>query len=285
MRVIVKAALAVAIGAATLSGAYAQSSRASHPVFRGGAYGYDGAFPPGGMRRGDGTMMYFAGSTTLVIGCRPGRFCQVELPKGETIVAKALYDSVRWEAPDTAYGTALSHRIVVVKERSDDPTLSTQLIILTNGPTGRYTLTIKAMRDAPRNGTQIAFITRAPAAAPQGPTTSSDAVATQGVAAADEPCVKHEPAVYAGWDSHIEYAPTAVYEDSVHTCIVMPNNVRQLPIVLAYGVEGPEIVNYRYSDGLFIVDGVRDHIVLQLGTTGKNSHIDIYRQAEKTAKS
>jgi type IV secretory pathway VirB9-like protein len=289
-----QAALAAAIVATAVTPTYAQGTqgnRASHPAFHyDGVMSYDNGYPPGGARRGDGTMQYLAGSTTLVIGCRPGRFCQIEVPQGETIVSKALYDAVRWEAPDTAYGTQLSRRIVVIKERSDDPTLSTQLVILTNGAAGRYTVTIKAMKDAPRNGTQIAFVSRrpAPSGSPRGPATSAAAIAqsapaVQG-ATGDQPCVKREPATYGGWDSHSDYAPTAVYEDSIHTCIVMPNNVRQLPIVLAYGVEGPEIVNYRFNSGVFVVDGVRDHLILQLGTTGKKSHLDIYREPERTAR-
>ena len=66
--------------------------------------------------------------------------------------------------------------------------------------------------------------------------------------------------------------PREVFADgSGHTCVVMPAHIQEAPVVFRADSDGDEMVNYRYrDDGMLIVDGTPDVLVLQDGS-GKGS--------------
>jgi type IV secretion system protein VirB9 len=75
-----------------------------------------------------------------------------------------------------------------------------------------------------------------------------------------------------GWFSSSDchsIEPERVFDDGVHTYIQMPaglGNHGGLPSILARNVDGkPAIINWRFRDGYFVVDGVPDQIDLIAG--------------------
>lgn len=242
-------------------------------------------YPNGGVRRSDGTTMYQAGRSPISIGVRPGRFAIIELPYGETIVSKALFDPVRWEAPDSAFGTNLGNRVAVVKEKSSRTDISTQLVLLTNGSTGKYVVTIHAMWNAPESGTSIGFYA--------GRNYSNHSTPPRDVAAApgpspQPPCSQHDGRVFGGYAKPVTgYNPSEVYADGDHECIVMPAGLQQLPIVLAINDSSgqDELINYRFINNAFVVDGMRRHLVLMLGTNQKNGRVNVVYEGPRPESS
>lgn len=75
-----------------------------------------------------------------------------------------------------------------------------------------------------------------------------------------------------GWFSSSDCGsirPLRIFDDGVHTYIQMPEGLGShggLPSILARNVDGkPAIINWRYRDGYYIVDGVPDQIDLIAG--------------------
>ena len=74
-----------------------------------------------------------------------------------------------------------------------------------------------------------------------------------------------------GWFSSSQCGdirPVRVFDDGAHTYIQMPQGIdhRGVPSILAQNLDGkPAIINWRYRDGYFIVDGVPPEIQLIAG--------------------
>ena len=68
-------------------------------------------------------------------------------------------------------------------------------------------------------------------------------------------------------EGNAKFAPVRVYNNSVKTILEMPRSVAtgKLPSLLVINAGQRELINYRYRDGKFVVDGLPDQIALLLG--------------------
>lgn len=230
-------------------------------------------YPQGGRPNGHGFWVYDVQGQPISVGCNPSALCQIVLPAGEKISAKAIQDATSWDVPDTAYGPD-GRSLLIVKVRSVDPLqgndIRTQLVVITDRAQWPYTINLYASSRAPSDGTRIEL------EHPQAAVHEARRVVVRSTPAPTlppvvQPCSKRESTRY-GFRGEVRFMPREVFADgSGHTCVVMPAHIQEAPVVFRADSDGDEMVNYRYrDDGMLIVDGTPDVLVLQDGS-GKGS--------------
>ncbi len=190
----------------------------------------------------------------------PLRVTTLTLPPGETIVAKAAGDTVRWQIGETTSGTGAaqqSHVLLKPLQRG----LETNLVLTTNrrvymlqlksGPPDAFNAAVTwDVPPAPVEtaATDVAASTSDPVVAPAAPVDGRYRVSPQG----------RRP----------RWTPTAVMNDGVRTFITFPPDMQvdESPALLVVAANGQtQMVNYRQEGGVFIVDRVFDKAELRLG--------------------
>lgn len=208
-----------------------------------------------------------------VFGWREGRVYQIwtaplrvttlTLSPGETVTAKAAGDTVRWQIGESRSGEdaqARTHVLIKPLQRG----LETNLVLTTNQRV--YLLSL-------RSGDVEAF--NVAVSWEGGPTPSPVAVAE--ASPASLPPVDVSAAVPQGaLDARYRitargrppaWTPTAVFNDGTRTFITLApeTEMDEAPALFIRADGGEQLVNYRQSDGLLIVDRVFQEAELRLG--------------------
>lgn len=80
--------------------------------------------------------------------------------------------------------------------------------------------------------------------------------------------------------------PLHVMDDGAKTYIQMPPETihRELPVLVVQGPSGPEMVNYRVKNNMYIVDRLFDRAALLLGSGKHQVRVELIRQAGISTK-
>ncbi|WP_257576208.1 P-type conjugative transfer protein TrbG [Vibrio parahaemolyticus] len=82
-------------------------------------------------------------------------------------------------------------------------------------------------------------------------------------------------------EGNTRFTPVRVYNNSVKTILEMPRSVAtgKLPSLLVINAGQRELINYRYRNGKFVVDGLPEQIALLLGA-GKHQQTVLIKRKE-----
>ncbi|MBB1177730.1 TrbG/VirB9 family P-type conjugative transfer protein [Brevundimonas aurantiaca] len=195
----------------------------------------------------------------------PLRVTTLTLGPGETLIAKAAGDTVRWQIGEAASGEGPDRRVHVLLKPLERG-LETNLVLTTNQRVYLVDL---------RSGAADAF--NAAVAWDSSPTFGVDVGSAP---IASEPRVRApDPVVLPEWPLDARYrlepqgrrprwTPSAVFNDGRRTFIAFPADLQvgEAPALFAIAPDGEaQLVNYRQAGGLFIVDRVLDRAELRLG--------------------
>ena len=190
----------------------------------------------------------------------PLRVTVLTLAPGETVSAKAAGDTVRWQIGESASGSGQDARThVLIKPLRAG--LETNLVLTTNQRV--YLLTLRSGEAEAFNPAVVWDHGSRPVrlAAPADPPPSVDveAVAPQGPLDAR---FRIQPQGRAP-----VWTPTAVFTDGVRTFIALSPDARvsEAPALFVRRNGELQLVNYRQSDGLIIVDRRFDEAELRVG--------------------
>lgn len=221
---------------------------------------------PGRFRGGVQVFTYAAGRI-YEVWTAPLRVTTLTLAPGETLISKAAGDTVRWQIGETTSGAGAAqtaHVMVKPLRRGLETnlTLSTServyLIALRSGGPDAFNTEV-AWETAPARpeatGADAASAAAPPAlapapASPQPPSPGLDAR------------YRVEPA-----GRRPAWTPLAVFTDGIRTYLSFPPGLaaQEAPALFVAGPDGPQLVNYRQRDGLWVVDQVLDRAELRLG--------------------
>jgi type IV secretion system protein TrbG len=188
----------------------------------------------------------------VAVLCQPLFVCDIVLDRSETILAMATGDSARWLLSTVMSGPDAQTPHVLVKPT--DYGLRTDLIITTDKRVCYMILVSAAHNDQRRMRlyypvADVAHIIQ------------NSYVAPDGQVSLDR--------LDLAYRMHGErsFMPTRVSNDGSHTYIQMPTGIEDMPVVFAVANDGSDaVVNYRFRDGMFVVDGVPQRLVLVQGS-------------------
>jgi P-type conjugative transfer protein TrbG len=197
--------------------------------------------------------------------CQPLFVCDIVLDPGETILAMATGDSVRWILNTVMSGRDADTPHVLVKPT--DFGLRTNLIISTDRRVC-YVILVSVRHDYQYHArfyypiADVAHITQSMPDDGDGPNVD----------------VEHVDTAYRiSGDRHV--APLRVLNDGVHTYIQMPKSATDLPVVYTVAPDGSDaLINYRFRHSMFVVDGVPNKLVLVLGSGRGQKRCTIERE-------
>ena len=203
----------------------------------------------------------FADGAIYHVITAPERVTDIALQAGETLVAVASGDTVRWVIGDTTSGSGPEKRThVLVKPFS--ASLATNLVITTDRRSYHIALTSvskTAMAALSWTYPQDALIALKRATA--------DAQAAQPVAAGIDVDQLHFN--YAVSGDKPAWRPLRAFDDGRQTCIEFPAAlaVGEAPPLFLLDRKGEaQLVNYRVKDRFYVVDRIFDVAELRLGT-------------------
>lgn len=215
------------------------------------------------IRAPDGGVTYFYGRALPSVVCAPLKTCDIQLEPGEQISKNGLNagDTVRWNFTPTVSGQgaqAVTHILV----KPTDVNIETTLQIATNRRA--YLLKLTAKHNDWMPIVKFDY--------PETLQVAMDSLYDR------QQSEKQSKSIGNGlniddldFDYDIEgnakFAPVRVYNNSVKTILEMPRSVAtgKLPSLLVINAGQRELINYRYRDGKFVVDGLPDQIALLLG--------------------
>ncbi len=193
----------------------------------------------------------------------PLRVTSLTLAPGETVSAKAAGDTVRWQIGESQSGTGPSVRThVLIKPLQTG--LETNLVITTSQRV--YLLTLRSGAPDAFNaavawdyGSAAAIVVDASIAIDVLPPVDVSAVTPQGPLDAR---YRIDPRGRAP-----RWMPTAVLNDGVRTFIALSPDaeIDEAPALFVRSGDDLQLVNYRQTDGVLIVDRVFDEAELRLG--------------------
>ena len=193
----------------------------------------------------------------------PLRVTSLTLAPGETVSAKAAGDTVRWQIGESQSGTGSSVRThVLIKPLQTG--LETNLVITTSQRV--YLLTLRSGAPDAFNaavawdyGSAAATVMEASGAIDVLPPVDVSAVTPQGPLDAR---YRIDPRGRAP-----RWMPTAVLNDGVRTFIALSPDaeIDEAPALFVRSGDDLQLVNYRQTDGVLIVDRVFDEAELRLG--------------------
>jgi P-type conjugative transfer protein TrbG len=189
----------------------------------------------------------------------PLRVTTLTLSPGETVVAKAAGDTVRWQIGETQSGEGANQRAhVMIKPLQRG--LETNLVLATS----RRVYLVQLRSGAPETFNaavtwDLGSVLETPALA-AGPAPSSGLVTPQGPLDAGFRI--------AAKGRRPPWTPTAVMTDGVRTFLTFPPGVAagEAPALFALSPTGEaQLVNYRQQGGLWVVDRVLQAAELRVG--------------------
>ncbi|WP_296172763.1 TrbG/VirB9 family P-type conjugative transfer protein [uncultured Brevundimonas sp.] len=210
--------------------------------------------------RFEGGVQVFAWSPGRVyeVWTAPLRVTTLTLAEGETLIAKAAGDTVRWqvgEASSGEAGTGRTHVLLKPLQRG----LETNLVLTTD----RRVYLIALKSGAPEAFNPAIAWDTPPAAAASDPIEPAP-VPEVGPVRPEGPL----NARYAIEGRRTAWTPTAVFDDGRRTFIAFGPGLEavEAPALFVIGPDGQaQYVNYRQYRGLFIADRVFDRAELRIG--------------------
>lgn len=214
--------------------------------------------------RGDGSVTYFYGAVMPTVVCSPLNLCDIQLQAGEMIKKEGLNasDTVRWSITPMLSGSG-SSQITHVMVKPSDSGLTANLVIGTN----KRTYNIKLISRQKDWMPTINF---------DYPETLNSTIESLYVRTQQEKEQKQLNNGLSIDDLNFNYktegkapfVPVRVYNNSIKTILEMPRSVAtgKLPSLLVVNAGRHELINYRYQNGKFIVDGLPKQIILLLGS-------------------
>ncbi|MFW2344405.1 MAG: TrbG/VirB9 family P-type conjugative transfer protein [Brevundimonas mediterranea] len=214
-----------------------------------------------------GGMQVFAWSPGRVfeVWTAPLRVTTLTLGEGETLIAKAAGDTVRWQIGEALSGEGAAQRVHVLLKPLERG-LETNLVLTTNKRV--YLIDLKS-------GSPGAFNTAVAWAAPAAEVRPAvgDPVESERDIRVPDPVVLPEGALDARYRLEPRgraprWTPTAVFNDGLRTFIAFPPELQvdEAPALFVVSPDGEaQLVNYRQAGGLFIVDRVLERAELRLG--------------------
>lgn len=210
-----------------------------------------------------GGMQVFAWSPGRVfeVWTAPLRVTTLTLGEGETLIAKAAGDTVRWQIGEAASGEGARRRTHVMLKPLERG-LETNLVLTTN-----QRVYLIDLRSGGPDAFNAAVAWDAPAA--PGLPMSLDPVETR----VPYPVATPEGPLDARYRLEPQgrrprWTPSAVFNDGRRTFIAFAPDLQvdEAPALFVIAPDGEsQLVNYRQAGGLFIVDRVLDRAELRLG--------------------
>jgi type IV secretion system protein VirB9 len=230
-----------------------------------------------------GAVMMEYGETQPVLKCKVLNICTVRLRPGEVLTeAPTVGDSVRWSVAVRAGGNGRD-KVVYVVVKPASTAEETSMFITTNerayhielhpsdtNYTPLLAFTYPEDREA-ENARRVAAM--------QAEAAQTERVAAQRAITVDGRAI---PADELDFDYRISgkaaFKPARIFNDGARTYVDLPDSYRgELPVFVATGVSGNEIVNYRISGNRFIIDKVAPGGELTLGVGGRADTIRFRR--------
>lgn len=224
----------------------------------------------------DGAVVFFYGQSLPTVVCTPLKACDIQLEPGERITKEGLHagDTVRWSITPTVSGSGaeLTTHVLI---KPTDVGLDTTLQIYTN----RRAYHLKLVSQANSWMPIVRFdypqtLATAMSSLYQRQTSEQQAKQIGNGLNIDD----------LDFGYHVEgkapFAPVRVYNNSLKTILEMPRSVQtgKLPSLLVVNAGRRELINYRYRDGKFIVDGLPEQFVLVLGAGKYQQSVLIKRE-------
>ena len=214
-----------------------------------------------------GGMQVFAWSPGRVfeIWTAPLRVTTLTLGEGETLIAKAAGDTIRWQVGEVLSGEGAAQRVHILLKPLERG-LETNLVLTTNRRI--YLIDLKS---GPPAGFNAAVAWEEPSAAISP--SAEAAVAMEADVRVPDPVATPQGALDARYRLEPRgraprWTPTAVFNDGLRTFIAFPPELQidEAPALFAVAPDGEaQLVNYRQAGGVFIVDRVLDRAELRLG--------------------
>lgn len=193
----------------------------------------------------------------------PLRVTSLTLEPGETVSAKAAGDTVRWQIGESQSGAGPSVRThVLIKPLQTG--LETNLVITTSQRV--YLLTLRSGAPDAFNAA-VAWDYGSAGASPIETSASIDALPPVDVSAVTPQGPLHARYRIEPRGRAPRWTPTAVLNDGVRTFITLSPDaaIDEAPALFVRSGEDLQLVNYRQTDGVLIVDRVFDEAELRLG--------------------
>jgi type IV secretion system protein VirB9 len=226
-----------------------------------------------------GVVYAFSDNAVYRLYTAPERVSDIALQSGETLVAVASGDTVRWVIGDTSSGSG-SDRQVHVLVKPVAAGLTTNLVITTDRRTYHLALTSSpgpAMAALSWSYPQDALLTirREQAAA--------EAAAPVASGLAPE-ALNFTYAITGDWPA---WRPLRAFDDGQRTYIEFPASIavgEAPPLFLVDGNDAVSLVNYRVQGRYYVVDRIFDAAELRLGAK-KQAIVRVTRTADNSKKS
>ena len=226
----------------------------------------------------DGRVLYTFGAGLPTIVCAPLRVCVLELEPGEKMVGEPhIGDSVRWVITPAAAGKPESQMIVIKPKQAG---LDTNLLV----PTDRRAYYVRLISKPDEYLARVAFAypDEENAKWQQHFRQEEEQRRKQQAESTTLTPVESIENLYfdyriSGGDEYLR--PVRVVDDGRKTFVQMPAGatVREAPVLVVVGANGPEMVNYRVKGDMYIVDRLFERGALILGVGKKQRRADIVR--------
>jgi P-type conjugative transfer protein TrbG len=226
----------------------------------------------------DGRVLYTFGAGLPTIVCAPLRVCVLELEPGEKMVGEPhIGDSVRWTISPAAAGRPEAQMIVIKPKQAG---LDTNLLVTTD----RRAYYVRLVSKPEDYLARVAFAYPDDATAQwqqhfrqeEEQRRKQEADSTQ-IAPLDNIDNLYFDYRISGGDEYLR--PVRVVDDGRKTFVQMPPGatVREAPVLVVVGPNGPEMVNYRVKGDMYIADRLFERGALILGVGKKQRRADIVR--------
>ena len=234
----------------------------------------------GAIGRGqDGRVVAIYGQSVPKIACAYLRVCSIELEPGETVTKVDAGDPVRWSITPSIVGEGAQKTVhVVIKPKSDEPGLYTNLKIATNRR--MYDIDIFSV-------TGEKFVRRLAFTYPENEAAKWEA---QRVAMQQDSTVATLPALgvdslnfHYSIEGNFAHRPVRVFDDTYKTYIQMGPDfrVQEAPVLVLIDRDGKEkLVNYRLKNGYFVVDKLFERAALLVGVGRSQQKVVITRNCQ-----
>src|ERR1700694_1732032 len=233
----------------------------------------------------DGRVVYAYGGGLPVVVCAPLRVCILELEPGERVIGEPhIGDSVRWEISPSVSGSGPDATpLIIIKPRLAG--LDTTMVV----PTDRRVYYVRLESKPNEYVARVAFSYPEDTKqkwqedlAKQREAEQQEKAAAERVAELPNTALENLYWDYDVKGGDVSTRPVHVLDDGAKTYIQIPVEAihRELPILMAKGPSGSEMVNYRVKDNMYIVDRLFDRAALLLGSGKHQTKVELIRKVE-----
>lgn len=222
---------------------------------------------------GGGKVVYVHGATMPTVIGAPMEISDIELEPGEQVNEILVGDSARWLVESGTSGGNIIHIFV----KPLDAGLQTSLVVTTNKRV--YHLKLVSQKSGHTNYIGFLYAEQALALAVKDRKEQSWATTEINGQTVDLSSLDFAYSV----SGKAPWKPVQVYNDGRQTFIKLPEATRrgETPVLLARQGKKEMLVNYRFRNNAFEVDGLFDHLTLIRGVGGDQKKIDIKREVRK----